>query len=170
MIGEEQVPFLQENMMVTIESYEEQPISVQLPDQVVLRVVEADAVVKGQTAASSYKPAHAGERRQGAGAAVHRGRHAHRRRHRRRHLRRTRQGLTRSTPPDPAWHYRSPLLNVMTAAALKAAKGLIRDFGELEKLQVSKKGPADFVSKADRRAEADAARRSSARRGRRSAC
>ena len=49
--------------------------------------------------------------------------------------------------------YRSPLLNVMTGAALKAAKGLIRDFGELEQLQVSKKGPADFVSKADRRAE-----------------
>jgi len=49
--------------------------------------------------------------------------------------------------------YRSPLLNVMTGAALKAAKGLIRDFGELEQLQVSKKGPADFVSKADHRAE-----------------
>ena len=34
---------------------------------------------------------------------------------------------------------RSPLLNVMSLAALKAAKGLIRDFGELENLQVSKK-------------------------------
>ena len=56
-IGEDQVPFLQENMTVAIESYEDKPISVQLPDQVVLRVVEADAVVKGQTAASSYKPA-----------------------------------------------------------------------------------------------------------------
>jgi myo-inositol-1(or 4)-monophosphatase len=41
----------------------------------------------------------------------------------------------------------------MIAAAQKAAKGLIRDFGELENLQVSKKGPADFVSRADRRAE-----------------
>ena len=48
---------------------------------------------------------------------------------------------------------RSPLLNVMTQAALKAAKGLIRDLGELEQLQVSKKGPADYVSRADRRAE-----------------
>ena len=48
---------------------------------------------------------------------------------------------------------RSPLLNVMTAAAHKAARGLIRDFGELEHLQVSKKGPADFVSKADHRAD-----------------
>src|SRR5512134_532594 len=48
---------------------------------------------------------------------------------------------------------RSPLLNVMMAAAHKAARGLIRDFGELEHLQVSRKGPADFVSKADYRAE-----------------
>lgn len=48
---------------------------------------------------------------------------------------------------------RSPLLNVMVVAAQKAARRLIRDFGELEHLQVSKKGPADFVSKADRRAE-----------------
>jgi len=49
--------------------------------------------------------------------------------------------------------YLSPLLNVMTGAALKAARGLIRDFGELEHLQVSKKGQSDFVSKADHRAE-----------------
>lgn len=48
---------------------------------------------------------------------------------------------------------RSPLLNVMTDAARKAARGLIRDFGELEHLQVSKKGPSDFVSKADRKSE-----------------
>jgi len=52
-------------------------------------------------------------------------------------------------------NYRSPLLNVMAGAAHKAARRLIRDFGELENLQVSKKGPADFVSKADRRAEAE---------------
>lgn len=49
--------------------------------------------------------------------------------------------------------FRSPLLNVMTAAAQKAARGLVRDLGELEHLQVSKKGPADYVSKADHRAE-----------------
>jgi elongation factor P len=57
MIGEDPVRFLQENMAVTIEFYEDEPISVQLPDTVILEVVEADAVVKGQTAASSYKPA-----------------------------------------------------------------------------------------------------------------
>ena len=56
-IGEDQVPYLQDGMEVTIESHEEKPIAIQLPDTVVLRVVEADAVVKGQTAASSYKPA-----------------------------------------------------------------------------------------------------------------
>lgn len=48
---------------------------------------------------------------------------------------------------------RSALLNVMTAAAQKAARGLVRDFGEIENLQVSKKGTGDFVSAADRKAE-----------------
>jgi myo-inositol-1(or 4)-monophosphatase len=48
---------------------------------------------------------------------------------------------------------RSALLNVMIAAARKAARSLKRDFGEIEKLQVSLKGPANFVSAADHRAE-----------------
>jgi myo-inositol-1(or 4)-monophosphatase len=47
----------------------------------------------------------------------------------------------------------SGLHNIMTNAARKAARTLNRDFGEVENLQVSKKGPADFVSAADRRAE-----------------
>lgn len=49
--------FLQDGMEVTLELYEERPISVQLPEQVEATIVEADAVVKGQTASSSYKPA-----------------------------------------------------------------------------------------------------------------
>jgi myo-inositol-1(or 4)-monophosphatase len=49
--------------------------------------------------------------------------------------------------------YLSPALNVMMAAARKAGRALIRDFGELENLQISKKGPADFVSSADQRTE-----------------
>lgn len=49
--------FLQDGMMVTVEVYEEKPIGISLPDQVTLAIVEADPVVKGQTAASSYKPA-----------------------------------------------------------------------------------------------------------------
>src|SRR5579875_1579719 len=48
---------------------------------------------------------------------------------------------------------RSPILNVMANAALKAARGLLRDFGEVEQLQVSVKGPGEFVSTADLRAE-----------------
>jgi myo-inositol-1(or 4)-monophosphatase len=48
---------------------------------------------------------------------------------------------------------RSPLITVMIAAARKAARSLVRDFGEVENLQVSLKGPSDFVSSADRRAE-----------------
>jgi myo-inositol-1(or 4)-monophosphatase len=47
----------------------------------------------------------------------------------------------------------SALLNVMIGAARKAARALKRDFGEVEKLQVSLKGPANFVTAADRRAE-----------------
>lgn len=49
--------FLQDGMTVTVESHEERPIGIRLPDQVALQIVEADPVVKGQTAASSYKPA-----------------------------------------------------------------------------------------------------------------
>ncbi len=48
---------------------------------------------------------------------------------------------------------RSALINVMIGAVRKAARALIRDFGEVQHLQVSKKGPADFVSAADRHAE-----------------
>lgn len=47
----------------------------------------------------------------------------------------------------------SPLLSVMAKAAEKASRSLLRDFGEVENLQVSQKGPGDFVSAADKRAE-----------------
>ena len=53
----EAAAFLQDGMDVVMELYNEKPISVQLPDQVEATIVEADAVVKGQTASSSYKPA-----------------------------------------------------------------------------------------------------------------
>jgi elongation factor P len=51
------VAFLQDNMAVTIDLVEGDPVAMHLPPSVVLEVVEADPVVKGQTAASSYKPA-----------------------------------------------------------------------------------------------------------------
>ena len=57
LIGEQLVKYLQEGMEVIIETFEEEPIGVQLPPNATFEVVEADAVVKGQTAASSYKPA-----------------------------------------------------------------------------------------------------------------
>jgi elongation factor P len=49
--------FLTDGMDVVMETYEDKPISVQLPNQIDAMIVEADAVVKGQTASSSYKPA-----------------------------------------------------------------------------------------------------------------
>ena len=56
-IEADQSRFLQDGMVVQIESYEEEPIGVELPERVTLEIVEADPVVKGQTATSSYKPA-----------------------------------------------------------------------------------------------------------------
>lgn len=56
MVGEPGV-FLQDGMTVTIESFEGDPISVTLPETVIMTITESDPVVKGQTAASSYKPA-----------------------------------------------------------------------------------------------------------------
>ena len=47
----------------------------------------------------------------------------------------------------------SPNLNIMVKACEKASKSIIRDFGELENLQVSIKGPSDFVTSADKKVE-----------------
>ena len=47
----------------------------------------------------------------------------------------------------------SPQINLIVKACMKASKSLIRDFGEIENLQVSSKGPGDFVSSADKRTE-----------------
>ena len=47
----------------------------------------------------------------------------------------------------------SPFLNIMIKASEKASKVAIRDFGEIENLQVAKKGPRDFVTKTDKRVE-----------------
>ena len=56
-LDEEQAKFLQDGMEVSISLYEGSPVGIELPKSVTLTVVEADAVVKGQTASSSYKPA-----------------------------------------------------------------------------------------------------------------
>lgn len=56
MVGDQAV-FLQENMPVTVDTIEGVPAAVHLPQTVTMKIVEADPVVKGQTASSSYKPA-----------------------------------------------------------------------------------------------------------------
>lgn len=55
-VGEPAV-YLQEGMIVTVSSYEGEIVSISLPDTAIVKIVEAEPVVKGQTAASSYKPA-----------------------------------------------------------------------------------------------------------------
>ncbi|MCC5962473.1 MAG: elongation factor P [Rhodobacteraceae bacterium] len=53
----ERRPFLQDGMTVTVEYYGEEPLNVSLPQKVICKVVETEPVVKGQTAANSFKPA-----------------------------------------------------------------------------------------------------------------
>lgn len=54
---DDRLPFLQENMICVVESYEGDPISIEMPIHVTLEIAETEPVVKGQTASSSYKPA-----------------------------------------------------------------------------------------------------------------
>ena len=56
-ISESQSKFLKENDNITIQLHNSMPVSIILPDHVSFKVIESDAVVKGQTATSSYKPA-----------------------------------------------------------------------------------------------------------------
>lgn len=58
-VGEDQVRFLHDGMVVSLEFHEERPIGIELPESVVLEVIETEPTVKGQTASSSYKPAKA---------------------------------------------------------------------------------------------------------------
>jgi elongation factor P len=56
-VGEDRAAYLQEGMTVVVEFHEDRPIGVSLPQHVTLEVAETEPVVKGQTAANSYKPA-----------------------------------------------------------------------------------------------------------------
>jgi elongation factor P len=58
-VGEDQVRFLHDGMLVKVEMHEERALGIELPPNVVLEVVEAEPTVRGQTASSSYKPAKA---------------------------------------------------------------------------------------------------------------
>ena len=134
---------LTENLIVTVSFYNELPISVELPNQVTCKIETTDAALKGQTVSSSYKPAT------------------------------LENGLNIQVPPfieagdDIIVDTRnleyikkfnimksiSANLNIMIKASEKASKILIRDFGEIENLQVSKKGPRDFVTNSDIKVE-----------------
>ncbi|MBI1301980.1 MAG: elongation factor P [Alphaproteobacteria bacterium] len=53
----EQAAYLQENMIVEVETFEGEPLNFTLPDRIIMKIVEAEPVIKGQTATTSYKPA-----------------------------------------------------------------------------------------------------------------
>ncbi len=56
MLGEK-LPFLEDGMMVTVEFYQEKPLSIRLPQTLVVEIEQTDPVIKGSTVTSSYKPA-----------------------------------------------------------------------------------------------------------------
>ena len=85
--------WLQEGMTCSVSLFEGNPIAIELPARVTFEIVEADPVVKGQTASSSYKPAKLCERRAHHGAASYRLGHARHHHDGGRLLRRARQGL-----------------------------------------------------------------------------
>ena len=58
-VGDDQIRFLHDGMLVSIEFHDERPIGIELPESVVLEVVETEPTVRNQTASSSYKPAKA---------------------------------------------------------------------------------------------------------------
>ena len=134
---------LTENLDVTVSFYNDTPISVELPNQIICKIKDTDVALKGQTVSSSYKPAILDN------------------------------GLNIQVPPfietgdkviidTKNFEYIkrfdlmksiSANLNVMIKASEKASKIIIRDFGEVEKLQVSKKSPTDFVTNTDLKVE-----------------
>ena len=134
---------LTENLNVTVSFYNESPISVELPNQIICKIRDTDVALKGQTVSSSYKPATLDN------------------------------GLNIQVPPFietgdevvidtrnleyikkfDSMKSISANLNIMIKAGEKASKIIIRDFGEVEKLQVSKKSPTDFVTNTDLKVE-----------------
>ena len=142
MVGEKG-KLLTENLEVSVSFYDDAPMFIDLPNQVTCKIETTDVALKGQTVSSSYKPA------------------------------KLSNGLNIQVPPfieagdeivvdtrnleyvKKIKHMNSisPNLNIMIKASEKASKVLIRDFGEIEKLQVKKKGPSDFVTNADLKSE-----------------
>ena len=138
-LSKDQSKFLIENSDVLINFYNEKPVGIELPDSVTFTVLETEGVVKGQTAASSYKPAI------------------------------LEKGIKTSVPQfismgdkivistEDGKSYRKskilmqpPVINIFEKAVKKAGKILIRDFGnEIENLQHNLNHIGDFVTNAD---------------------
>ncbi len=138
-------PFLQDQMQLTVDLVEGEPVAIHLPGYRHAGSHRGRSRRQGADRFLLLQACQAGERGEDRGAAVHRDRRADRRPHRGWQLRGACEGLM-------AFRL-SPHLTVMANAAQKAAKRLLRDFSEVEQLQVSVKGPSDFVSQADLRAE-----------------
>ena len=139
--------FLQDGMDVVMELYDERPISVQLPDTIEATIVEADAVVKGQTASSSYKPAMLdnGVRVMvpphiGAGTRIVVDVYEQT------YVRRARTRADGNVPFRPHHRHAARRPQGRAAPAPRLRRGRAA-------AGVSSKGPADFVSMADKRAE-----------------
>ena len=179
----DQSRFLQDGMEVTVSLYEGTPVGVELPKTRDPRRHRGRRRGEGPDRLLVLQARHRRRRHPRDGAAAHRRRHQAGDQHRRRQLHGTRQGLIaarwpfrpsppetvpspasvarpmapgreRSGPPERrSLAPRSATITVMIRAAFAAAKNLKRDFGEVEHLQISEKGPGDFVSHADIKAE-----------------
>ena len=143
-------------MKTLVQLYEGKPIGIKLPVQVTLDRGRGRSGDEGRHGGAVLQERGAGERHEDPGAAFHR-------RGRARSSSPPKTAPTSGGPSDAP--ILSPALNVMIAAARKAGRPLIRDFGELENLQISMKGPADFVTTADKRTETDPDRGTVARPG-----
>ena len=137
-ISEDQSKFLIENSEVVLLFHNEKVVGLNLPDNITLKVIETEGVVKGQTAASSYKPA------------------------------KLENNIKTSVPQfisigdrvvistqDGSYLEKSQklmqpaIINIFEKAAKKAGRIIIRDFGEIENLQINSKSIGDFVTNTD---------------------
>jgi fructose-1,6-bisphosphatase/inositol monophosphatase family enzyme len=138
----DRLPMLTDNMIVTLESYEEDTLNIQLPTNVTFEIVETDPVIKGATATASYKPAI------------------------------LTNGMRVLVPPylttgekivikteDASFVERakinmhSSLISFITGAINKSSRFLYRDFFEIEMQQSSKNSNNDFVQRAYKKCE-----------------
>ena len=122
---------------------EEKPISVELPNNIECTIESTDAAIKNQTASSSYKPAilDSGIKIDVPPFIESGGKNNNR------------YSYSRICKKGKLMKLSSPHINIILRACAKASRSLIRDYGEIENLQVSTKGPGDFVTSADKRTE-----------------